>query len=402
MKFRVLFSLVPNVEEKLRKFQKKFAKFGEGAFMCTKSEPYYAEVRDYDTLQLVTRRFVDFEVEGHYQISGYEFVAKLDYIDETGTNLISAVPGTADIPEIYRTRTTCDHCKSERARKHTILLQNTETKEFVQVGRQCVTAYLGCDVNSFMSYYTSFETLGDYLNSLEKVGHNRKDMGFQVQDILEQTVAEVNAHGYISQAVIDRWFQDNADIIDAGYEIDCPLRKTSSKVFGIVNENTDKDGKIIFPRYEVTEEIKQQVEVIKQFITEIANPSDYEFNLQNLIQLTSVGAENLGLVVSLVGYYGRETRKREEANKPETEKSAFVGQVGEKIEFSAKAECVFSTESQFGMCYIYKFMVGKDIIIWKTNKRLDTNTELQVKGTIKAHNLFGNNRQTEVTRCRVA
>lgn len=167
MEFSVIVDLFPKFEERIKKFQRKFNKYGEGTITYTKSEPYLREFKD-TTGKEHKVKAIHVNVEGHYQVSGYEFIASLEYKEELRKNLVKKAPNTADIPEMYLTRTYCDHCKVDRFRKYTVLLKNTETNEYVQVGKSCVKDYLGCDVNSFTAYFSCWDSLEEYLESLER------------------------------------------------------------------------------------------------------------------------------------------------------------------------------------------------------------------------------------------
>ena len=87
---------------------------------------------------------------------------------------------------------------------------------------------------------------------------------------------------------------------------------------------------------------------------------------------------------------------------PETK---HFGQIGEKIE----RKCSFIKEghydTQFGTTYVYTFSDDEGHqFVWKTTTILNlvTGTAVVLKGTIKEHNEYKGNKQTMVTRCRVA
>lgn len=394
MKYQILEKLIPAFEEKIAKFQRKF---GKDSITYTKSEPYFEKkIDNYGSKYYV--KVIDVEVEGHYQIEGYEFVASLEYIDEIGKNLVKKAPNTEEIPEIYYTRTKCDHCEVDRFRKYTILLKNKETGEYIQVGKGCLREFLGVDIERSAAWFAFWDSIEDYIEEINKSHNNNFDKYYNLDDILEQTIAQKNVAGYISKAMVKAWMDKNCDP-ETDYYPTCPFTTTASIVWDIITEQKDnKTGKLIQPRYEVTDEIKEEVIKVKEFILN-AETNDYLHNLKALLELKEISMKEIGLTASMVGYYIRENKKLEENNKPEIEKSNFVGNVGDKITITAKPECVFSSDSQYGMVYIYKFMQGKDIFTWKTNKDLQ-NVELTITGTIKAHNEYRGNKQTELTRCK--
>lgn len=395
MKYQIIEKLMPIFEEKIAKFQKKF---GKDSITYSKSEPYLETRSEYGVNRKV--KVVDVDIEGHYQIEGYEFIASLEYVEEVGKNLVKKAPNTEEIPEMYLTRNKCDHCGVERFRKYTVLLKNKETGEYIQCGKSCIKEYLGIDIEKSATWFSFWGSFDEYLEEITKSGSlNNYDLYYNLDDILEQTVAQKNKAGYISKATVRNWYNENDP--EGEFDLTCPFKTTASVVYEIITEQKDfKTGALLQPRYEVTDEIKAEVETIKEFILK-AESSDYVNNLKIFLEMKEIPCKEIGLVTSMVGYYIRETKKLEEKNRPEIEKSDYVGQVGDKITIIAKPECIFSTESQYGMVYIYKFKQGKDEFIWKTSKDLQ-DIELTITGTIKAHNNYKGSKQTELTRCKTS
>lgn len=90
--------------------------------------------------------------------------------------------------------------------------------------------------------------------------------------------------------------------------------------------------------------------------------------------------------------------------------SQHVGQIGEKIELDATLEknAWFDVPSFRGFgtdtMHIYTFRDGAgNAIIWKTNKGLgiEKGSKVHLKGTIKDHSEYDEEKQTVLTRCKV-
>jgi hypothetical protein len=94
-------------------------------------------------------------------------------------------------------------------------------------------------------------------------------------------------------------------------------------------------------------------------------------------------------------------------NAPKT-KSQHVGNVGDKYEGSVTLVKVHTYETHFTYYgetnYIYKFKdANGNTIIWKTSCRnLEENKIYRIKGTIKEHSEYNGDKQTVLTRCRIA
>ena len=249
MTYTINEALVNLFEDKLNTFVKKFNKLGESVLVYSKSEPYKSGK------ELV----VDVEVEGAYQIKDYVFIATLEWVDEKQCNLIKKISSEAVVPEMYRTRTECDHCKVKRVRKHTVLLMNINTHEYVQVGKSCVKDYLGVDIADYARYLSIWDSIDEYLEKINHDNSRRFRMSWDVEDILGQTLEQVARHGYISK--------------NASYEKECD--STSSMVWMAMNHSTDRDGKLYYEEYEVTDASKETAKAVVEFINNFDDTVQY-------------------------------------------------------------------------------------------------------------------------------
>lgn len=367
-------ALIGRLEDKLKSFQKKFNKYGNGEITYEVSEPYTIKV-DGHHRQVVA----DVTVDASYKISGYEFVASIE--STAGDNLIKKASEDVFVPEIYRTRCACDHCKTNRVRKYTVLLKNSTTNEYVQVGKSCVTDYLGRDVSDYASYLSIFDSFDEFVenSTREHLGHITKGYGFE--DIVLQTLEYVSRFGYVSKA----------QAYDTG------AIATSTAVYCALN-GFNFDGET-FEVYDITDASREKYGVIVEFIKNLNDTSDYYHNLKTLLGLTFIENKNLGLCVSAVGTYLRETAKKKEQSEDRIP-SEHVGNIGDRIEFTSTPACISSYLGEYGWTYIYKMFVDNNVIVWKTSKALDEK-ECTIKATIKEHSDFRGEKQTVITRGKV-
>lgn len=116
-----------------------------------------------------------------------------------------------------------------------------------------------------------------------------------------------------------------------------------------------------------------------------------------------------------------ERKAKEEAEiKAQKAISQYIGQVGDKIDTTATyiKTAWFDVPSfrGFGMdtMYIHTFKIGDDVAIWKTSTNnmgkfdehdrwigFEEGQQIHLKGTIKDHNTYKDEKQTVLTRCRV-
>lgn len=84
------------------------------------------------------------------------------------------------------------------------------------------------------------------------------------------------------------------------------------------------------------------------------------------------------------------------------ETSEYIGNVGDKVQFTGIARCVYEKEGDWytHSIRIYIIKSGTNEIVWKTSNYLREGTPVTLKGTIKALSVYKGKKQTEVTRCR--
>lgn len=364
--------LVKLFEDRLLRYSKKLGKYGH----CTYSvgESYYKTEDGCPYGQMV----VDVEVDASYKIEGYEFVAACDWSEEAQENIIRTVGAGIEVPSIYKTRSECDHCQTHRSRKHTIILK--KGGQYIQVGKSCVKDYLGVDLGSYASYLSLFETLEDYIKSLQRSGATRLVKVWETDYILGQAVALTHQYGYISKS--------------QALELDTD--STASRLWQLLNESRDREGTLIYPAYKTWDETL--VAGIRKFYAAREGSTDFIGNIKTVLKQSTIQADQIGLIAAAVGTKARlEARDREKVQKPV---SNFVGDVGERFSFIATPECLYSAESDFGTYYIYKFVCEGNELVWKTTRELNCDREYECVGTVKRHSVYRGTKQTEVTRVK--
>lgn len=86
-------------------------------------------------------------------------------------------------------------------------------------------------------------------------------------------------------------------------------------------------------------------------------------------------------------------------------KSNYVGEVGQKIEWTLTVEKVISFEGFYGLQFVYLMRdADGNRITTKTNRDglMEQGSTVTVKGTIKAHEEYKGEKQTILTRVKVA
>lgn len=107
-------------------------------------------IRDepHSTKPNVLARLIDVEVTAvQPSVNGWTFVATI--VHTADGNIIRAVPGYT-VPVEFRDRPTwCDHCKTNRTRRDTYVVQHEDGRT-MQVGSSCLAEFVGCAPGSLV------------------------------------------------------------------------------------------------------------------------------------------------------------------------------------------------------------------------------------------------------------
>ena len=376
--------------EKIEKIIKKGLKLGVEVSYQLVNE-YFKEKVVWDQYigknKTLTVKYFDYEITGNIPyIKGYEFIAVCEFHNDH--NLINQNPFVeVQIPEKFKTYRNCDHCNFKRNRKHTVILRNVETNEFISVGKSCVKDFLQCDDPHNISLFVkNFEEFNDEdFCSFGATGNYY----FRVEEILAYANAVVNKFGFVSKAKSK----------EAG-EIFQHIKSTSSRVLTNLIPNpymskSEQEENLVDVTDEDYEQAKIIIEWFKTNKKDFDSTNNYIYNLSVLIDDVSVHENKIGIIVSLVNMYNKEMKQIEESEKINSE---WVGNIKDKVDFKVKVENIYTTEGYYGFVAIYNMVDENDNkIVWKTN---DDKSYL-IKGTVKDHSEWKNIKQTNISRVKI-
>ena len=346
----------------------------------------------------ITRRFVIVEVEAKPVIDNWELIASLEHTKEG--NIIHSVRNDIDIPErYYNVAPYCEHCNTNRRRKNSFIIRNTETNEFKQVGKTCLNDFTG-NINAewLASFYAMFNKLAEF--EAPQGGYNNNTRYFPTVDLLAYTVAVTNIYGYCKSGT------DNAtgETVKDFYII------SECGGYPSVEDNARIKAKMHSVNFKVAEEDTATAKKIIAYVDSIADTNNYIHNIKTLCASDMVAYRNVNLLVSAITCYNRELERKvkEEARKKEASISNHIGNIKDKLTINiASWRCLTSWCNCYDgyhetTTFLYQFVDNAgNIFVWKTQKYFDEDAELQtITGTVKAHNVFRDAKQTELTRCK--
>ena len=404
-KYMIFEGFIDELDKKMRRIEKKCAKYGvEFVYRKTGVEEY-REVKDPEGVKH-NLRYVEVEAEGKAQMGDWVWLASVEHTEKG--NLIHS-PRDIAIPEKYYTSGGfCEHCNSNRARRYLYLVGNVKTNEVRQVGRTCVRDYTHGLNADMIALCTSM------IDEFEEAEERMPGFGFgfgsfecyEVEMVVRFICETIRHFGYVPKGQDDNW----ATAARAEAYMNVALGHVryfyERKAFDEAKKQMEKVG-FDADSEQATAEAKAALAWIME---QDASRSAWTHNLQTLVQLGEIKTEHYGILASLIPAWNKSLVREAErkAKEAAVANSKHVGEVGERITFEvASTDIVTSWETDYGMVWLVKF-VSKDgnVFMWRAsslNALPDDFSEIKaIKGTVKSHDEYRGVKQTFVSRCKIA
>ena len=403
-KFAIYEGNMPKFEKALNRIKNKCEKYNCPFVYNKVGEEFKTETitRHEDGTMLenpieITRRFIIIEVEARPIVANWELVASLEHTKEG--NIIHSINNNIDIPErYYNVAPYCEHCNTNRRRKNSFIIRNIKTNEFKQVGKTCLNDFTG-NINAewLAQFYAMFNKLAEF--EAPQGGYSDNTRYFSTVDLLAYTVAITNIYGYCKSGT------DNAtgEMVKDFYIV--------SECGGYPFGNERIKEKMQSVNFKVTAEDTATAQKIIAYVDSIADTNNYIHNIKTLCASDMVAYKNVNLLVSAITCYNRELERKakEDARKKEASKSNHIGNIKDRLTINiASWRCLTSWCNCYDgyhetTTFLYQFVDNAgNIFVWKTQKHFNENATLrEITGTVKAHNVFRDIKQTELTRCKV-
>lgn len=284
----------------------------------------------------------------------------------------------------------CDHCHASRTRNLTYVVQNKDSAQQLQVGRQCFKDYVGHEGLIKLEFQALLVTM---FKDGEDFGGSGGSSGIHligVRDVIKAAEALKELSG--------SWMYNDKDEYSGEIVADGTHRQAAKFIKGQYNVAlsefiTKNDSRL-------TAEADLAIEQIKEIDF---NGEDEEFGrtLQYCANFEFVPASK----ASLVAYAGQFLRNRAARAAREAAKATMqhVGTIGKREDFkNLTVKRVAQVASQFGTLYINTFSdESGNEIVWKTSSYCaKEGAKVSLKGTVKAHSEWNGAKQTELSRCK--
>lgn len=395
--------LIPT--ENMESFEKKIARIRRKAerakvdFSYKRLEPIQKET----DLPGVTVECVPVMVECKIHYENWIVIAVLDH-HEVG-NVIHLVEGewkpSAELalPSRFRTaKSFCEHCNTMRSRNKTVVIYNTQTKQFKQVGTTCLREYTGgIDAEAIAAFEEAIKSPEEFLG----VSGSSKFF-IETKDYLSAVVATMSLYGFMSKkkaAEINEEVRYNNNVKR--------VEATCTKAVHLMTNN-EKPNEMSNKWHNIykSKDTEAFVEDALEWIKSYNEPNDFMENLRVICSGSHIKVSDVGFAACLMDLYKRhlEHEKTRKQKEQENEMYRYYGEVGEKVTLNGRLACVTSYSTQFGVMFIYKMIYNSAIFVWKTSKYLgidDSGAEVNLVGTIKEHSEFRGVKQNMLVRCKV-
>lgn len=402
----------PEVQKQLKRFTKKLDKYGfkwHFEFLNEHPEEVIVWAVDpangvelYEKDKYVTT-VVEFEFEcdtlklGNYiPIACITHNACIDR-DNNELNRVCILNSSYTIPEEwYHIESKCEHCKTNRFRKTTYMLLDIETGKYIQVGSTCVDEFVGINALDILRAFEFFNSIIEEAETFtESMFSSLKDTNefryVPKVEYLAHCIERVETVGYKKY---DKWGEDGVSEWKETTKVDA-FERCFNKV-DIDNKYLDKATKMI-EDFKKAYDLPEYKSYFYREIADVLTNNLIYTEMNSLIAYAPVAYERL-----------LEVLKEEELHKLAIAKSAYYGNVGDKVELQLTLIARRGFETRFGYRVVYTNVytfinTEGNQFVWFTTKDIkESDKPMTIKGTIKGHSEFNGIKQTVLTKCKVS
>lgn len=393
MEFDIFEGNMERLREKMKKMEKKCAKYGNPFHYEEKGETFKTvDVLVPGTNETEKRvlRYIIVDVSGSPIINNWKFIASCTHT--AYGNIFGKACWDVEIPKrYYHSDCVCEHCNSRRIRKETYIIKNEETGEFRQVGKSCLKDYTNGMSSEMVAAYIS---LYDEVISYEAppLGYEHQKCYAELREALLYIAETIRHYGYVRSSEEEA---DSTKRMSYGFY---------AADHGWIDGRLCQEYRNNMERISFTFDLDENKALVKEALEWIKTQEEennYMHNLKTVCQQEYIDYSNWGILCSLFPSYYR-SKKRDGEKEETVKRSQYVGQIGERITIEAKDVSVVARwDTMFGETQLYQIL-GKDgnVFVWKTGTNGRIQSHSLILGTVKDHRKYHGIMQTELTRCK--
>jgi len=299
-------------------------------------------------------------------ISGYEIIGVLEDTSE-GVRIVSGDVDRIPSEFIYSVDVClCQHCYVNRARKHIVLLENTDGA-IIQVGKTCLKDFVGTDTASYLS---RFEIIHSFIKEWNDDIH-------------------VNFENYSGS------YFPTDEVVCAAFQIitrDGKFVKSSD-----YGSTRDQVYDMLVTQNRLNLHMGAEAFVIRHFWREMNTSSDFEDKARLRMISEVAHTSDFGIIAAAVWGYVRDMKKQDDQQKT----YEWIGTLGERIDLTVTINKSMTFQQFHGAIRIIiaTDSNGNKIKIKSTGKFNPVEGKtINIKGTVKKHGFYSNIKQTELSR----
>ena len=299
----------------------------------------------------------------------------------------------------------CDKCHKNIARgKYYVFSKNVKEiksrDDFYILGSVCAKEYFPFCLES-------------YFNNLDK----------SMDELMEYDELTEGCNSRCKNYVSAELVAEATNLVTNGctsiYDKEYTLNKIEN-VFADLTCKSDKcknEIKTLREKVSVNFDNKKSIEIATDYFNE-HHSSDFEFNCHQILEniKNNDGEINVKFIrmTACAIYFGNVNARKENEKQEEISKSEYVGNVGDKFtKWELTFDKMLSFETKYGFTNMMKFLdKDENVVVWYTQKStreishnardLQKGDKVTLKGTIKEHKMYGLEKQTIITRCKLA
>lgn len=340
-------------------------------------------------------------------LPGWELIGIIEPLP-TGENLFRPSPGKS-FPEKYRkvSGTYCDHCKADRKRKDTVLVRQTETGEYKQVGRNCIVDFFhGQNPTSLLFHAEQYFKLD---RRFSPPGGMNDEWNYSLK------IAAFLAHAAQSVRLTGRFVTAAEAKIEAAQN-DRMVYPTGSEALTEIARASSRDDKERAKYQLPTQEDWDTGQAALDWVLDSTDNGEFMTNLRTLFKVGFMTPKHANLAAwSIKGYMVNvEKAKVERARLKVGANSGHIGTLGKRQIFRLRYLGRSTYDTEYGRMQILKFLdAAGNLVIWSTSDNanlehdslagpksyeLEIGFEYELKGTPKRHNEYKGVKQTSLNR----
>jgi len=333
-------------------------------------------------------KFSVIEISGHnLNWNGCKMVGVIKFGNTQGETIIVPMPGE-EIPKDYDIK--------KQIGKYSVLLQNVDTLEFIQVDSANMNdSPEHSNFANIQLYLKSVVKFYNMVKTFENTGFNVSDYYFETRDVLAYTTMVINKCGWISNKMSKT--DSKAGI------------STSNMVVNYLTSVCDTDDRPSETEYKFADHVISWLGVRANAIANDTENSYNEYEIElfktSVNKYIDVGKE-LALLCSGINYYNNEYSKYMSAHK-----GFLSSEIGSKVKLDITIVSKNGYSTMYGKSlsvlaedenhkYV-KFSTSANTKIYNAVQSVEIGATVKVNGTIKNKENYKENDYTVLTRVNI-